>query len=95
MPLGVESSDKSDLLFPRPPFDLLFPGDGYANVWIVFIVNQVIAVVLTGKGYFLACTVLPVLLHTLVQVVGNTSIEHRSLRVGCDIEVVVVEFHLV
>lgn len=74
-----------------PAFYFFFPGDSIINVSEVLIINEIIAVVFTSKGFGLS-SVRPMFFQTLRQVVGNTGIEYSPFGIGDNVDLVMVLF---
>jgi hypothetical protein len=43
--LGTDRANEVELLFAPPAFELFFPSDGYANVFVAFKVEQTLATI--------------------------------------------------
>jgi hypothetical protein len=41
--LGIDRANEVELLFAPPAFELFFPSDGFANVFVAFKVEQALA----------------------------------------------------
>ena len=86
-PSRVPCFDQCDLLLPQPAFDHLLPVYGIMNIIEVFKIYQSSYVIPCSEARKFLVGVLP---KALLQIVGNTGIEHRAYFVCKNVDVVVV-----
>ena len=72
-----------------PAFNFLFPCDRIVNVLELLKVNQVVAIVFACK-IFRTASVHPVFYQPLREIIGDTRIQHRSLRICYNVNIVLV-----
>jgi len=57
--LGIGGADEVELLFAAPAFELGFAGDGFADVFVLLVVEEARAVVLLGEAFVSAVLMFP------------------------------------
>ena len=77
-------------LFPSPVFQFPFSIDRVMNPLIAFKVNQVNAVLFSGKRILLRSRVVQMLVNSFRQIVRNTDVQNPFAFVGRNVNVVVV-----
>src|SRR5580704_19573063 len=70
--LGIDRPNEVKLLFAPPAFELLFPSDGCANVFVAFKVEQAVAAIGCSETFQRALFMLH---DALVQVAGDANIK--------------------
>src|SRR5215469_12342731 len=86
LPARILALDQCNLLFSAPAFELLFAGDGIANVVETFPIHEPGAMV--GAGEAVECPAL-VLTDAAVDVVGDADVE-RAGAAGEDVDPIVM-----
>src|SRR5450631_2990073 len=74
--VGIDRANEVELLFAPPAFELLFPSDGRANVFVAFKVEQAIAAVVRSETFQRALLVLQ---DARIQVAGDANVERACI----------------
>jgi hypothetical protein len=74
--LGIARANKVELLCAPPAFELFFPGDGCANIFVVLKVEQSLATI--GLSETVPCTLL-MLQDTEIQVAGDADVKRACM----------------
>jgi hypothetical protein len=74
--LGIDRPNEVELLFARPAFELFFPSDGFANVFITLKGEQALAAIGRSETFPRAL----LMLHdTQIQVAGDANVKRASM----------------
>ena len=72
----MDRANEIELLFAPPAFELFFPSDGFANVFVPFKVEQALAAIFRGETVY--CALL--MLHdALIQVAGDANVKRACM----------------
>src|ERR1700689_4628100 len=74
--LGIACANEVELLFAPPAFELFFPSDGCANVFVAFKVEQALAAIGCSETFERA---LLVLLDAQIQVAGDANVKRACM----------------
>src|ERR1700720_2659 len=74
--LGIDGANEVELLFAPPAFELFFPSDGFANVFITLKVEQALAAIVRSETFPRAL----LMLHDAqIQVAGDATVKRACL----------------
>jgi hypothetical protein len=74
--LGIDRANEVELLFAPPAFELFFPSDGFANVFVAFKVEQALAAIFRSETFERAL----LMLHdALIQVTGDANVKRAGM----------------
>ena len=85
--LGIDRANEVELLCPPPALELFFPGDGCANIFVAFKVEQALAAIGRSETFPRAF----LMLHdTEIQVAGDADVKRacmaaENIDLGADI----------
>ncbi|HET6217403.1 MAG TPA: hypothetical protein VFE27_10330 [Acidobacteriaceae bacterium] len=74
--LGIDDANEVELLFAPPAFELFFPSDGFANVFVTLKVEQALAAIGRSETFLSAL----LMLHDAqIQVAGDANVKRACM----------------